>query len=469
MTQSHKPVLLTDDQMKAFIRDGVLLLKTDFPRSFHEGLVAQLNEVYGEEGNPGNNILPRIRDLQKVFDHPIVTGALTSVLGPDYLLHTHRHGHFNASAQPGGWHKDSYWGYGRMRNHHPWWAMIMYFPQDTPLELGPTGIFPGTQYLDSRCFQEEDPAAEVTAKGEAGTFALIHYDVWHRSTANLLGQPRYMLKFEFMRTSAPAAPTWNNVNPEWMEGADDDSVISSQESIWKENWAWLSGRIGSLADSLPHDSAGIDAEVGQLGGTNEPAALNAAYRLAARGANGIAALLKALRNEDDVLSRRAAYGLSAAGEGAVSGLTKSLDDFNETVALHAAFALGELRELASASVPKLSALLNSSSAQLRRQAVDSLGLIARPAEEIVPALIRGLRDEDDQVRFMAALSLIRLKGEAVDAVPELAEALNDPNRYVRGHAAEALRYIDSDEARQILFRELFNLRWCSDTTKASTF
>ena len=39
--------------------------------------------------------------------------------------------------QPGGWHKDSYWGYNRMRNHHPWWAMIMYFPQDTPVELGP--------------------------------------------------------------------------------------------------------------------------------------------------------------------------------------------------------------------------------------------------------------------------------------------------------------------------------------------
>ena len=68
MTNAHKPVLLTDDQMKAFIRDGVLLLKTDFPRSFHEDLVNQLNEVYAEEGNPGNNILPRIRDIQKVFE-----------------------------------------------------------------------------------------------------------------------------------------------------------------------------------------------------------------------------------------------------------------------------------------------------------------------------------------------------------------------------------------------------------------
>lgn len=107
--------------------------------------------------------------------------------------------------------------------------------------------------------------------------------------------------------------------------------------------------------------------------------------------------------------------------------------------------------------------------EVRRQVVDSLGMIGSPAERIVPALIRGLRDEDDQVRFMAALSLLRLKGAAADAVPELAEALQDSNRYVRGHAAEALRYIDSPEAREVLFRELFNLRWCSDTTKASTF
>ena len=53
--------------------------------------------MYTEEGNPGNNLLPRIRELRKVFDHPVVTGALTSVLGPNYMMHAHRHGHFNAS------------------------------------------------------------------------------------------------------------------------------------------------------------------------------------------------------------------------------------------------------------------------------------------------------------------------------------------------------------------------------------
>ena len=131
----QQPLLLNDQQMKSFITNGFLILKTDFSKEFHAGLVDQLNEIYEKEGNPGNNILPRIRDMQKVFEHPVITGALTSVLGPNYLLHTHRHGHYNSIPKPGGWHKDSHWGYDRLRNHHPWWAMIMYFPQDTPIEL----------------------------------------------------------------------------------------------------------------------------------------------------------------------------------------------------------------------------------------------------------------------------------------------------------------------------------------------
>ena len=87
------------------------MLKTDFSAEFHEKLMEKLNDVYEEEGNPGNNLLPRVPELQKVFNHPAVDGALQSVIGQNYLMHTHRHGHFNADPHPGGWHKDSYWGY----------------------------------------------------------------------------------------------------------------------------------------------------------------------------------------------------------------------------------------------------------------------------------------------------------------------------------------------------------------------
>lgn len=465
----NEPQLLTDEQMRQFITQGFLLLQTDFPEEFHKRLTHQLNEVYEHEGNPGNNLLPRIRELQKVFDHPVITGALTSVLGPNYMMHTHRHGHFNAVNTPGGWHKDSYWGYHRMRNHHPWWAMIMYFPQDTPVELGPTGVFPGTQNYETRTFEADEVEDEVLASGKAGTFALIHYDIWHRSTANLLGRPRFMLKFEFMRTSRPTEPSWDNHETEWVPPQTLNTPIARHDSLWKETWNWLSGRLGSLSGTLPEDAQSVAALAEQLQNEREPIALNAAYDLACSGKSGVNALLNALQHEDVSVSRMAAYGLSVAGKDAVEGLVDSLGrDRTETVT-HAVFALGELGPLASEAVPTLLKIYDHSDVQVRREIVEALGMIGTPVNDVVHGLVRCLKDEDVQVRFMAGLALTRLGAAAVEAVPHLEQALDDDNRYVRGHALEALRYIGTERAKDVLIKSLLPSRWCSTTTPANAF
>ncbi|MCR8630488.1 HEAT repeat domain-containing protein [Paenibacillus radicis (ex Xue et al. 2023)] len=464
------PVLLNDEQMRKFVTEGFLILKTDFSEQFHQKLMEQLNQVYEQEGNPGNNLLPRIRDLQKVFDNPIITGALTSVLGPNYLMHTHRHGHFNASPKAGGWHKDSYWGYKKMRNHHPWWAMIMYFPQDTPVELGPTGVMPGTQNYESRTFESDETEGEAVASGNAGTFALIHYDIWHRSTPNVLGQPRYMLKFEFMRTEAPTAPSWDCLDREWKQPAAFSTKINEHEMMWKETWNWLSGQIGSLADSEKVDTAKVQEAAAQLEDSFEPTALNAAYNLAAMGDAGIQALLQGLRHESLKVSRTSAYGLAAAGSGAVAGLEASLGAERVETVVHAVFALGELRHLAASAIPQLLELLEPSTDVVIRQTVaEALALIGAPVDQVVEGLIRCLKDEDVQVRFIAGLSLCRMGAAADEAVPALEIALEDDNRYVRGHAAEALHYIGTDSAKKVLIEFLLNSRWCPSTTPQSTF
>ena len=82
-----------------------------------------------------------------MFKHPAIRGALTSVLGERFVTHPHRHCHYT---YPGrkvqSWHKDSYWGYRKIRNHHPWWAMIFYYPQPVDQAMGPSAVLPGTQY-----------------------------------------------------------------------------------------------------------------------------------------------------------------------------------------------------------------------------------------------------------------------------------------------------------------------------------
>lgn len=463
-----KPLLLTDEQMRKFIAEGYLILNTDFADEFHNRLKEQLNEVYKQEGNPGNNLLPRIRDLQKVFDHPTVSGALTSVLGPDYMLHAHRHGHYNASPKAGNWHKDSYWGYKRMRNHHPWWAMIMYFPQDTPVELGPTGIMPGTQNHATHTFPNDDQG-EAVASGKAGTFALIHYDIWHRSTANVLGQDRYMLKFEFMRTTVPKQPSWNNQEKVWRNPADLNLPIAQHDVLWEETWNWLSGEIGSIADTSVSNAGDIQEIVKKLEDEFEPNAINAAYELARSGDQGIQALVQALHHERVGVSRTAAYGLSVSGAGAAERLQHALQADREYTVVHAIFALGELRHLAKNAVPAMIELLDHSSEAVRETVVEALSMIGAPVKEVVAALIRCLQDEDVQVRFMAGLSIARLGAVAKAAVEQLELALEDDNRYVRAHAVEALHYIGTDRAKDVLIRFLLSSRWCPTTNKENAF
>ena len=93
--------MLTDEQVQQFIVNGYLTVRADYPPSFHEGIRQQIDEVFEDEGNPGNNILPRIPDIGRVFEHPAVAGALTSLLGPGYNLNPHRHCHLNRPGSKG--------------------------------------------------------------------------------------------------------------------------------------------------------------------------------------------------------------------------------------------------------------------------------------------------------------------------------------------------------------------------------
>lgn len=501
--------LLTDEQMRQFVCEGFVVLQTDFSDEFHRNMLSKLDDVYATDGNPGNNLLPRVPELHKVFDHPAIKGALTSVLGEDYIMHPHRHGHFNNSPQAGGWHKDSYWGYDKIRMHHPWWAMIFYYPQDVTLDMGPTGVMPGTQAHQERNFEQDETVEELKAEGGKGTFVLVQYDIWHRANANSSGKSRYMLKFQFVRTRAPQSPSWDTAAPSvWQAPERLTTTVPSHEVMWRENWNWLSGQIGSLAgealtpasseetaqwlaqsrdDDRTVRTAAIDklalygdpaqqeaiiaALTGALSDAYEPVALNAAYGLNRWGQDGLAALLQAIVQPELASARAAGYGLSAADATAVQPLVELIGDPHASAQTlsYAAFALGELRELATPAIAALAAHCTHADERVRYTAVEALGSIPDASGSAIDALQHALQDQSAQVRFTAALSLTRLGADAAAAVPALAVALDDDNRYVRANAAEALQAIDTKEARQSLFTFLRNYRWCSTTTVKSTF
>jgi hypothetical protein len=467
--------LLTDDQMRQFISHGYLVLKTDFPKEFHESLNGRLNDVMEKEGNPGNNILPRLSEFNDIVQSPVVHGALTSVLGNDYTIHPHRHCHFT---YPGrkvqGWHKDSYWGHQKVRNHHNWWAMIFYYPQAVDDEMGPSGLLPGTQYYTKRAGDETEQP--VYLKGPEGTFALIHYDLWHRGGANLSEKTRAMVKFQFVRMEAPDGPAWNNRQADWTPVGD--TPVDHNE-LWSSQWRWHRGETGGHQNGSPTGKPesnghrlgnGALADVADnLSSKYEPKGVEAAYRLASYSDEAIAALAKALTSGDARASRNASYGLSAIGKKAQGVLLDAIGHDSEAARMHAAFALGELGLADADSVAAVAKSVADSSVLVRRAAVEALGLMKEPTDVTLPALEDGLRDGDGQVRFTAALSLQRLGKEAAVALPALQAALRDENRYVRAYAVDALRRVGTNEALNIALDYLSAHRWCPTTTPENLF
>lgn len=460
------PVRLTDEQMRHFIAHGCLVLQTDFSPEFHAAMNARITDVMRDEGNPGNNILPRVPEIQEVFHSPVITGAVSSVLGDDYITQPHRHCHYT---EPGrkvqSWHKDSYWGYARIRNHHPWWAMIFYYPQEVTPEMGPSGLLPGTHYYDRRPADEtEEP---LYMEGPEGTFALIHYDLWHRGGANASGRNRAMLKFQFTRMSRPQAPDWNNEESDWVE-LNGQGPAHTHNALWADQWNWLSGRPNSLADSDRDPDVELEELREKVQGLYEPDGMGAAYDLAAAGDAGLAALQELLTGSNQRASRRAGYGMSAAGAQALPMLAEACSHESDVVRRYAVFGLGEHGPKAAEYSDLAAGLLQDESTWVRRTAVETLSLLQH-AESAVPALDRALQDESDQVRFGAALSLGRFGEAAAPAMEGLCAALKDENRYVRGFSVETLRQIGTPEALQAACDHLMESRWCYSTTPDSTF
>jgi hypothetical protein len=376
-------------------------------------------------------------------------------------MHAHRHPHINRPGSKGqNWHKDSYWGYKKVRYHRPRWAMAFYYPQDVTPENGPSEVLPGTQYSLIKPQNEADLARKIC--GEAGTLAIIHFDLWHRGGANQTDQNRYMMKFQFTRTEEPESPAWNAREAAWRSPEAGDSL----EPLWSQIWNWSCGK---KANGGASRKDGVDPLVSALGHEEETVRLGAAYALGALGGPAVPALQDALRSGEEPVRLGATYGLGVVGEPAISALVSALAHEDEQVRACAVYALGDIGLAAEGAVPTLAGTLNDPSAWVRHHAAEALGTIARNPRAAVPALAGALRDPDGQVRFNAAYALARFGPAAGPAIPALSEALRDDNRYTVGHAVAALRRIGTPEAEETLLDFLTATRWCPITSKESMF
>lgn len=514
---------LNDEQVRRFICDGILKLHSVDDDVLHRQIRRKLGILNEQPGHIDNNVLPSVSELQQILDAPTVRGALASILGDDYMLHPMRavvpsaplaeheravdlRGDEDGPPMGEGsrsysyWHKDTYAPLGRARYHVPRFAFLFYFPQDTPQKMGPTRVIPGSQYQD-RLSKEDHPFAYVPDGIKAGSCLLAAYDIEHAGLSNRTERMRYMVKFIFIRTRNPVAPSWNGGTSSW-QAPEDQLGRFQHRQTWAHVWDWMRNE----SPSSVKPAVQVDELLPRLNSDIQPDRLAAIYSLGALGKPALQPLLTSLlasadqdrieppyvQNADGSFESRGdpgerrwteggyifqdeAYALGCLGEVAVRPLRALLDHDDPWIVINAAFALGEIGSASSSAVPCLADLLANPDHRVVRAVLESIACIGTNTAAALPAIVELLetpRDAwhqdhkldylvGDQIHFNAAFVLL-CSDLPIDEMEDLLIRLINnpaPNVCVPAMALETLLRRGSPEGMQHAIRYLQTHRW----------
>ena len=206
---------LTDTQVLEFCRNGYLHLQGVVPDEINQRSCDYLNGKLPT--NPSfipkgltQADLERIRNshepstimledwyIEHVLLNPQLAGALRSLLGKNVGLPVLVSNHsVECPAPPQGWHHDADHVFGPEIN----FLEVFYFPQDTPLEMGPTELVPGS-HIRPTIRDANDPG--VSAVGPAGSIGIHSQSILHRRGESTGTGTRHMLKYSYWRTVLP--------------------------------------------------------------------------------------------------------------------------------------------------------------------------------------------------------------------------------------------------------------------------
>jgi HEAT repeat protein len=462
---------LNDEQMRQFICDGVLIIDSGMDDSLHETIRVKGEAINRRLSEIGANILPAVSELQRVFDAAPIKGALQSILGEDYMLHPQRllvpseplepkdrniELRGDEEGMPQGensrsytyWHKDTSGPRGRARYHVPRYLYLFYFPQDTPVKMGPTRVIPGSHYQD-HLSKEDHSFAYVPDQIHAGTCILASIDIEHAGMSNLTDQTRYMYKFTFTRTSNPMAPSWDGGNGDWRP---PESILGRYEhpETWSYMWNWLRGNRSGGTEP----ACNIAEHIGNLNSFDQQKRLAAIYSLGAMGEPALQPLLNSLLSlvgqnrieppyvqqadgkfvtKGDPRERRwteggyifqdEAYALGCLGEIAVDPLNNLLDHPDPWIRINAAFALGEIGSAAGRAIPTLSAMLDDPDHRVVRAVLEAIACIGMNTKSALAAIERLL--DRDRASWDDDMELASLPGDQIHINAAYALLLSD--------------------------------------------
>ena len=206
---------LTDTQVLEFCREGHLFLPGVVSDEINQRTCDYLNgkipanPCFMPEGFTTED-LERIRYthepssilledwyIEHVLLNPQLAGVLRSLLGKQVglpvLVSNHR---IECPEEPQNWHHDADHVFGPELD----FVEVFYFPQDTPKEMGPTDVVPGSHIRPTTPKPDEEGLASA---GPAGSIGIHSQSILHRRGKSTATGVRHMLKYSYWRTTPP--------------------------------------------------------------------------------------------------------------------------------------------------------------------------------------------------------------------------------------------------------------------------
>jgi hypothetical protein len=213
-------------QMVNFACDGFIRLDAVVPSDLNAKVLAEL-DAYDGDGFKYWNTSPTIRD---VFAVPRLAGAVRSLMGP-LPIYNHSFVHIvpphHEQAQT--WHADAIID----TRQFVFDVLVMYFPEDTPEEMGPTLVLPGSHLRQVRfgsIAHYRNVVGQQRLACAAGTVVIAHADIWHCAQPNATDRRRYMFKVRLQL--APGLEQRALFNT---DGYDDPKVL---DYIFRADQPW---------------------------------------------------------------------------------------------------------------------------------------------------------------------------------------------------------------------------------------
>ena len=188
---------LNDSQVLQYCRQGFLFFEGVVPDEINR----RVFEFIAENGQ--NPLRQEDWFVQNVFLNPQVAGAVRSLLGAKFAHPVGISNHLIECPAPAqNWHRDGGSRHGPEVNN----LQVFYYPQDTPIEMGPTEVYPGSHFLfslQSWMGHYDRIRGAVRTAAPAGSIFITAYSIWHRRSASTAHGIRNMLKYSYWRTVPP--------------------------------------------------------------------------------------------------------------------------------------------------------------------------------------------------------------------------------------------------------------------------